>query len=214
MHSGYGIILAWPETKCKQAGAWYDGMMTFMGFNKNGYYKVGHAALLLIDDETKTCKYYDFGRYHSPHGNGRVRSVTTDFDLEICTKAIYKNGNLVNLTSILNELQKNESTHSTGLVHASILRLNINKSEKYINSLQEKDWIPYGPFINSGTNCSRFVSSVLLKGKTNWINQVALRFPLTVSPTPMWNLYATFNSITKHKYEANIEQNTCCTKTA
>ena len=214
MHSGYGIALAWPETKCKQAGAWYDGPMRLLGLNKKGYYKVGHAAIVLIDDESKSCKYYDFGRYHSPHGNGRVRSEKTDFDLKIRTKAIYENGEIANLTSILNELQKNKSTHGTGLIHASILRLNINKSEKHINTLQEKDWIPYGPFINSGTNCSRFVCTAILKGKPKLINQVALRFPLTVSPTPMWNLYATFNSITKHKYEAKIEQNTYGTKKA
>ena len=212
MHNGFGIALAWPDTKCKQAGAWYDGVMSFIGFNKNGYYKVGHAALLLIDDETKSCKYYDFGRYHSPHGHGRVRSLSTDFDLKIQTKAHYNNGKLVNLRDILNELQSNKSTHGTGMIHSSILRLKVNKCKAYINTLQEKDWIPYGPFITKGINCSRFVCNALLKGEPSRKSKIALRFPLTLSPTPTWNLYATFNPIIKHSYDKNIEQNTYSTK--
>jgi hypothetical protein len=210
MHNGYGIALAWPDTKCKQAGAWYDRMMSFIGFNKNGYYKVGHAALLLIDDETKSCKYYDFGRYHSPHGHGRVRSLATDFDLKIQTKIIYNNGEIVNLRDILDELQKNKSTYGTGMIHSSTLRLKVNECEAYINTLQGKDWVPYGPFITKGTNCSRFVCNALLKGIPARKSKIALRFPLTLSPTPMWNLYATFNPIIKHRYE----QNTYSTKIA
>ena len=208
MHSGYGIVLAWPETKCKQADSWYDRPMRFFGFNKNGYYKVGHAAIVLIYDDTKTCKYFDFGRYHTPLGNGRVRSVSTDFDLEIKTKAVFVNGNLVNLTSILNDLQKNQSTHGTGAIHASLIRIDISKTEAHINSLQEEDWIPYGPFVSAGTNCSRFVCDALLKGNPNVFSKLALRFPATLTPTPMWNLMATFNPIVKHCYNKELEQNT------
>jgi len=214
MHSGYGIVLAWPETKCKQANSWYDRPMQFLGFNKMGYYKVGHAAIVLIDDESKICRYYDFGRYHSPQGNGRVRSEVTDFDLGIETKAIYNKGELDNLTSILNELQKNKSTHGTGSVQASLVRINIETTEQYIKTLQEEDWIPYGPFITTGTNCSRFVCSALLKGKPNLVTALALRFPATFSPTPMWNLIATFNTIVKHSYNEKLKQRVYSTQSA
>ena len=53
LHSGFALVLAWPETKCKQAGAWYDYPLQLMNLNKNGYYKIGHAAIVLIDDHTK-----------------------------------------------------------------------------------------------------------------------------------------------------------------
>ena len=106
MHTGYGLVLAWPKTKVKQAGAWYDALMTFFGFNKNGYYKAGHAALVLINDKTKSCTYSDFGRYQSPFGFGRVRTENTDCNLSISTKAIYRNGELQNAIQILTELEK------------------------------------------------------------------------------------------------------------
>ena len=207
MHSGYAIALAWPDTKCKQADSWYDGPMRFLGFNKNGYYKVGHGAIVLINDDTKICKYFDFGRYHSPLGHGRVRSVTSDFDLEIKTKAVFGNGVLTNLTSILNDLQKNQSTDGTGAIHASLIRIDVAKTEAYITRLQEEDWTPYGPFVSTGTNCSRFVCDALLKGNPNVLSKLALRFPATITPTPMWNLMATFNPIVKHYYNEELEQN-------
>ncbi len=47
-HTGFAIALAWPQTYCKQPGAWYDPITLLLGINKNNYYKVGHAALVLI----------------------------------------------------------------------------------------------------------------------------------------------------------------------
>ena len=66
-HNGFAIALAWPETQCKEAVAWYDGLMRMININKNGYYKVGHAAIVLVEDISGRCHYFDFGRYHAPH---------------------------------------------------------------------------------------------------------------------------------------------------
>jgi hypothetical protein len=214
MHNGYGIAIAWPETKCKQAGAWYDSFMTLIGLNKKGYYKVGHAALILLDKETNTCKYFDFGRYHTPYGYGRVRSMTTDFDLEIKTKACFKNGSISNLELVLEELQQNNSTHGTGYIKAAILDINIHKTERYIQDLIQKESIPYGPFIKSGTNCSRFVCDALLKGEPKWPSSLALKFPIMFTPTPLWNLYASFTQIVKLTTNEKFKQNTYSTKSA
>ena len=214
MHQGYGIVLAWPETKCKQAGAWYDSLMTLFCLNKNGYYKVGHAALILLDKETNSCKYFDFGRYHTPPGYGRVRSVVTDYELEIKTKAFFENGELQNLHTILNELQKNKSTHGTGYLKASLLEINTTTAEKYIQELQQKDSIPYGPFVSKGTNCSRFVCSALLKGSPRWYSAISLLLPITITPSPLWNLFATYNPIIKLKTDEELEQNSFRSHTA
>jgi hypothetical protein len=81
MFSGFALALAWPETLCKQAGSWYDYHMHYLGINKKGYYKVGHSALVLVNQSSGNCQYFDFGRYHAPHGLGRVRSERTDNDL-------------------------------------------------------------------------------------------------------------------------------------
>jgi len=75
------IILAWPETICKQTNAWYDGLMNKLKISKNGYYKVGHAAIVLVNSKKGEAHYFDFGRYHSPKGQGRVRDISTDYDL-------------------------------------------------------------------------------------------------------------------------------------
>jgi len=191
-HTGFAIAIAWPETLCKQAGAWYEGLMTFAGFNVDGYYKVGHAAIVLIDGSDLTCQYFDFGRYHAPFGSGRVRNANTDHDLKMSTKAILSKDGLSidNLQEILTELSVNPSTHGTGTIYGNTTRINVEKAHVLAMEMQEKEFIEYGPFLRSGTNCSRFVNSVLIGGKPSWFQRLKLIFPLTVSPTPMWNLKA------------------------
>ncbi len=83
---GFAIALAWPEMYCKQTGAWYDDLSYWLGISKNRFYKVGHAAVVLVDPSGK-CHYYDFGRYHAPYGYGRVRSAEADHDLRVNTLA-------------------------------------------------------------------------------------------------------------------------------
>ena len=189
MHNGIAIALAWPETLCKQAGAWYDLPMKWVGFNKNNYYKVGHAAIVLVKKHSESCHYFDFGRCHAPHGHGRVRSSVTDHDLEINTKAKFNSkGDLINLNEILEELYFNESCHGTGDVHASITNVNFQKAFNKANKLQEKSPLPYGPFTPKGTNCSRFVNSVIIDGIPQFNHSLKLIFPISLTPTPMTNV--------------------------
>lgn len=189
---GFAVALAWPETYCKQAGSWYDIPMYYLGINRNGYYKVGHAAVLLIDDETGSCGYFDFGRYHAPFQHGRVRSAKTDTDLKILTKALIdrEKKEIINLKDILSELYENPSTHGTGTIYASYARIRLKDTLSYIRNLQEKEFIPYGPFIPYGTNCSRFVNRVIQAGKPGLFKGLILSLPLTISPSPMWNVTA------------------------
>jgi len=193
MKKGSIIALSWPETKCKQAGAWYDPISSFIGLSKDGYYKVGHAALVLVNHETGECRYFDFGRYHAPEGHGRVRSAETDHDLRMTTVAEIdrKTGRTINMQAILSELFSNPSTHGDGEIFGVTIEINHQKTLNYILELQDRDHIEYGPFIPSGTNCSRFVSSSLLAGNPSLRVKLGLYFPLTISPTPMWNLIAT-----------------------
>ncbi|MDQ3395429.1 MAG: hypothetical protein M3512_15145, partial [Bacteroidota bacterium] len=67
---GFAILLAWPETFCKQAGGWYDPLLSWLGISKNHYYRVGHAAVVLVNGFNGSLQYFDFGRYHSPYGYG------------------------------------------------------------------------------------------------------------------------------------------------
>ena len=43
MQEDYIIVLAWPEGLVASAGSWYDKL-----FAKNGKYRVGHSALVLV----------------------------------------------------------------------------------------------------------------------------------------------------------------------
>jgi hypothetical protein len=197
MHNGIAITLAWPETLCKQAGAWYDKPLRWLGINKSNYYKVGHAAIVLINKETGDCHYFDFGRYHSPYQHGRVRSAFTDHDLEIKTKAVVSaNGKLKNYNEILLELFNNESCHGSGNLHASYCHINFDKAYSKANEMQSISPIPYGPFLPKGTNCSRFVNTVVLEGKPEWYYRFVLANPKTLSPTPIGNVKALSNYVT------------------
>lgn len=189
MYTGIAIALAWPETYCKQAGAWYDGLMNTIGISKNRYYKVGHAAVVLIENKTGNCFYFDFGRYHAPYGHGRVRDNETDHDLEILTKAQFNNnGEILNFGHILLEIAQNEVCHGIGTLHASYTKIIFKKAYQTAKCIQEKCPFEYGPFVWSGTNCSRFVRTVLLSGKPPFLHQLKITFPYTISPSPLVNV--------------------------
>lgn len=192
MRTGFAIVLAWPETLCKQAGAWYDYFMHHLGVSKDGYYKVGHSALVLVDQATGCCMYYDFGRYHTPHGLGRVRSERTDHDLRINTNAIFSAdlNKIENLDAILEELFHNDSTHGSGTIYGSVVKVDFDKVLAHVTRLQDQEFIPYGPFLPKGTNCSRFVNSAILNGNPPLQVRILLTTPPTLTPTPIWNIRA------------------------
>ncbi len=185
---GFVIALAWPQTKCKQAGGWYDDLMTLTGFNRDYFYTAGHAATVLVDQATGECHYFDFGRYHSPYAHGRVRSADTDHDLEIKTKAIISGHEILNFKDILEELFANESCHGSGPLYGSYSRVNFAKSYHRAIQLQEDSPIIYGPFISGGTNCSRFVSSVIRAGLPFSMKRLKIAFAVPVTPTPLNNV--------------------------
>ena len=196
-HTGFAIAIAWPETYCKQPGYWYDGITNLLGFSNNHYYKVGHAALVLVDPETKKCHYFDFGRYHTPFQHGRVRSEITDHGLNINTLAqISDDGQqLENFNQILTELQLNHECHGEGALHASYCKIDINKSYQKAMQLQGKSPIAYGPFKYNGSNCSRFVNNSLAAGKPDWKYRVKLKYFVVLTPTPLNNVNSLQNKV-------------------
>lgn len=189
-HKGFAVALAWPGTYCKQAGAWYDGLMRLLGFNRNYFYKAGHAASVLIDAETGHCYYFDFGRYHAPYAHGRVRSGDTDHDLEIKTKAIISEDGkkVLNFKEILTELVNNEACHGTGPLYGSYRKTNFARAYAKALKMQNDSPIIYGPFILGGTNCSRFVSTIVREGLPWSFSRLRVRTFVPVTPTPLNNV--------------------------
>jgi len=161
---GSVIMLAWPETRVTRTGAWYDPISKLIGLIKNNTYKVGHAAFCLVDYDLEKAFYFDFGRYQSPQGYGRARSVQTDPELAIDVKPIVESGRIQNLDKILTEIKQNPSCHGDGyLIGAVRDNVKIDSVYKYIDRIQSKDYVKYAPFKPASTNCSRFASRAFLK---------------------------------------------------
>lgn len=190
--TGFAIALAWPETYCKQPGSWYDGITRFFNISTNNFYRVGHAALVLINSETNQCHYFDFGRYHSPFQYGRVRGEITDPGLTIKTTAqISGDGNNIdNFRDILEELQSNHECHGDGNLHAAYTPVNFKKAFRQARQMQESSPISYGPFAMGGTNCSRFVCTTILAGQPAKKFAFRLKYLVFMTPTPLNNVDA------------------------
>lgn len=187
---GFAIALAWPQTFCKEPGAWYDPVTRWLGINKNNYYQAGHAALVLIDSKAEKCHYFDFGRYHAPFQHGRVRSADTDHDLAIVTRpVISENGNTIhNFDKILEELQQNAACHGEGPLFASYCAIDFQAALNKARQMISDSPLPYGPFIKGGSNCSRFVNTVILAGRPDWKFRFRLTYFLPLTPTPVSNV--------------------------
>lgn len=191
-YTGFAIAIAWPDTYCRQANSWYDSFLKLLGINKNNYYKAGHAAMVLVDSQKLKCHYFDFGRYHSPFGFGRVRSEITDTGLKVKTipKISDDGKRILNFEEILTELQLNAECHGEGNLYASFCRINFQKAFEKASWLQHISPIPYGPFQYNGSNCSRFVATCILAGKPNWWFSFRMKYLVPLTPTPLSNVYS------------------------
>ena len=184
------IVLAWPEGEVTAAGAWYDPL-----FSTDGKYRVGHSALILINSENKELLYFDFGRYHTPTGFGRVRDKETDPDIGIPISAEIEDNRIKNIKEILVHTKNKKANHGEGKLYASVLKnVNFISSYKFAKKIQEKGIIPYGPFVPKGSNCSRFVSATIRKSNPNLIKSLRLQFPFSLSPSPKRNVSISNNN--------------------
>lgn len=199
--SGFAVALAWPETYCKQPGYWYDPMINWLGISKNHYYKVGHAAIILVDKNDGKCYYYDFGRYQAPFKHGRARGENTDPGLAIRTRAdiAFDGKTIENLDAILDEIQHNAEYHGEGVIQASYVLVSFNKAMAKAKYFQDRGAVEYGPFRVGGTNCSRFVRSVIRAGKPGLGKVFKLNFLVPFSPTPM-------NNVNSLSYKTHVEK--------
>ena len=183
MQNDHIIMLAWPEGYVRAAGAWYDKF-----FSINGKYRVGHSAAVLINSKEGKAYYFDFGRYHTPQGYGRVRDEETDPDLVLPDINI-KSDKIVNLNDILVFLSKLKSTHGEGRLYASVLSdVAFFDAYNYAKKLQNKGMVKYGPFVYGGTNCSRFTASLAISSLPPFFKKIRLRFPFCISPSPKRNV--------------------------
>jgi len=167
-------------------------LLKWAGIVKNLNFKVGHAAIVLVNRRTGLLAYYDFGRYVTPRGYGRARSAASDPRLVLSTRVrVDTGGTIENLQAILTELHLKESaTHGGGRLFFSVADgLSFGKATHFAEELVNQGPIPYGAVAGSHNSCSRFVAQVLLAGwpRANPIKR-RVKFPESLKPSPMSNV--------------------------
>ena len=143
----------------------------------------------MIKKNDSRINYFDFGRYITTYGKGRVRSSETDPEIIIPIQAIFKKDELFNLKEILLWLEKYpEKTHGNGRLIASINhKINYNKAQEFIQNLIEAKELPYGAFIKNGTNCARFVTDTIINSCTDKKIVLKLKSSYLLTPSPIGN---------------------------
>lgn len=163
-YDGKIIVLAFPDTFVKMSDELMCKLLPLVGLGTRTHIKAGHAALVLIENRTGQAHYFDFGRYITPKGKGRVRGANTDVELQIPIQAQLKDGKLENLEELLLWLDAHpEKTHGSGRLIASLCEsINYKRAMEYILNLQGAGSIPYKAFGKVGSNCARFVTETIL----------------------------------------------------
>lgn len=188
---GIIVILSYPDTIVRPA-YWEKSSKIWPKIGIGGKHAVqaGHAALLLIKKDVSEIQYFDFGRYITSYGNGRVRSKETDPELLVPVDAQFKKGALYNLNEILLWLDKHpEKTHGEGRLVATInTKIDFTKALDYIHSLINQKEIPYGAFIKNGTNCARFVTDAIVNSTTVQKIRTQLKTSNLFTPSPIGNV--------------------------
>lgn len=184
------IVVAWPDATMRGDERW---MMFFkkIGIVKNLNFKVGHTAVILVDSQTKELRYYDFGRYISPRGHGRARSVESDPRLRMDTKAdIDNHNNIRNLKEIIMELDAlRDVTQGVGRIFFSVAEgVSIRLARQYADGLVRAGSSPYGAVAWGNNNCSRFITRLLIKSSPKYHLFHSVRYPETIKASPMSNV--------------------------
>jgi len=184
------LVIAWPDVTARGDERWM-AILKSLGVVKNLYFKVGHAAIILVK-RSGELTYYDFGRYITPRGYGRARSVNSDPRLLLHTRAIVtEKSSISNLQAIVDELHLLEpATHGGGRMFFSIANgISYHRAKAFADRLVSQGPIKYGAIAKGNNSCSRFVAQTLLAGMhAGHPARTSLVFPESGKPSPMSNV--------------------------
>ena len=207
-HLDTAIVIAWPECTARAD----ESLVIFLKKTvviKNLNMRVGHAAICLINPQSNEVLYYDFGRYITPRGFGRARNKYTDPDLALHTKAVFDDqGDLQNVEEIAAELDsKSQFTHGYGpLVFSVSKTINFIKAKSYADEMIQKGHFPYNGLYKSASNCARYVTETMKAANEDGTVGTKLKYPLTVRPTPLFNVVAAKSEDTIYSFEGGTLQ--------
>ncbi|MGH2622966.1 MAG: DUF6695 family protein, partial [Sphingobacterium sp.] len=185
------IPIAWPDQTARGDELWFS-FFKRIGIVKNLNFKVGHAAIVLVERSSGDLFYFDFGRYITPRGYGRARSYNFDPRLKLKTKAEFSADNeLLNLESILAELGSLEKyTHGGGRLLCSICKeISFKKGVEYAEKIVNLGPIPYGALAPNNNSCSRFVAQILVESMLKSDKRVKkILYPESLKASPTSNV--------------------------
>ncbi len=169
VNTGIIITVAYPDTVVRISDEKYVSYLRYLGVGKKNYVRAGHAALVLINTKDGHLEYFDFGRYTTPKGFGRVRGKYTDHELDFSLIAKVEKGKIENLEEIIKFLATNPKlTHGDGkMVVSACHEVNYQKAKTFITQMQNIGLIKYAAFSKNASNCSRFVTDTLIASVTN-----------------------------------------------
>jgi len=207
-HLDTAIVIAWPESTARAD----ESLAIFLkkaGVLKNLNMRVGHAAICLINPQSNEVLYYDFGRYITPRGFGRARNKYTDPNLTLLTKAVFdEDRDLQNVEEIAVELDSiSKYTHGYGpLVFSVSKTINYIKAKSYADDMIQKGHFPYNGLYKSASNCARYVTETMKAANEDGTVGTKLKYPLTVRPTPLFNVVAAKSQDTIYSFEGGTLQ--------
>lgn len=202
------IVIAWPECTARAD----ESLAIFLkkaGLVKNLNFRVGHAAICLINPQTFEVLYYDFGRYITPRGYGRARSKFSDPALALEVKAVFdENQDLQNVEEIAAELDaKSKFTHGSGpLVFSVSKTINFAKAKEYADAMVLRGYFPYNGLDKSASNCARYVTETMKAANEDGSVGTKLKYPVTFRPTPLFNVVAAKTEDTVYSFEGGTLQ--------
>lgn len=178
------IVLAYPDLFVKATDGHYNRILKKIGIVNADLVRAGHAAALLVENNGNI-HYTDFGRYITPGDHGRARAASTDPEVRIDVHTKFSTmGTISNLDQILEYIETiPDITHGSGRLYAGVFYdADIDTTLSYARELSLKGSLPYGPFVFSGSNCARYVWSLLWKGLGG---KVRARLLMRLWPSPM-----------------------------
>lgn len=191
-NTGIIIPIAYPEEFVAMVHGWYRKPLEWIGVVNNGLICAGHSAAILIDRETGILEYADFGRYIAPVGKGRTRTMRTDPEVQFDIKAEFNDkGEIINKIDLLSCIEAHpEKTHGGGTMYASFgYDIDYDAVKAFIVNLNLQGSIPYDPFKEGSSNCSRFVYDAIQVGLTNKKIKRRHFFGNRLTPSPLGNVF-------------------------
>lgn len=184
------LPLAWPDKTAYGDEKWM-AFLKKIGIVKNLNFKVGHAAILLVERATGQVAYFDFGRYITPRGYGRARSKRFDPRLALGTRATFVGNTISNLTDILNELSSKEvATHGGGRLLFSLAKdISFEKAAAFAEALVDQGPILYGALAKNNNSCSRYVAQIMVAGMESNDSRIRkIYYPECLKASPTSNV--------------------------